>query len=364
MNKLRGASLVAVAALLLASAACSSRVGSTAAPAANSSGSAAPDTAYFNGKTITYDVPAAPGTSSYISAQILAPIVGADLHATVNLVSLPAGNGIAGQNTVNASTPNGLTLGTLNVNTDLQAVITQQQGTNFDITKTTIIAGELRSPSLLVASPSSPFKTLEDAINSPTKFTVIDDSGGSDEQLRVIFGAYAAKAHILSGYADAGSVVQGFLRGDAAVTQQSLADLQGAIEGNKAIPLVLNAPITNSVTDYNLLKTTPSLQDYLTAHEPPTAEGKAAMQALVTQFTNTSANQVVFTAPGTPPAYAAALQAAFEKALQDPTVQQKFVTAGLSPGYISPADTLSHMSDVITNAPAIRSYLSYSYNGS
>jgi tripartite-type tricarboxylate transporter receptor subunit TctC len=355
--------LMLVAGLVAATAACSSHVGSTN-PAAAATGSAAPDLGYYKGKTITYVVPAAPGTSSYISAQILAPVAAAYLHATINLVSVPAGNGIAGQNQVNASRPDGLTLGTLNTNTDLQSVITQQQGTNFDITKTTLIAGELRSPSLIVSAPSSPFKTLEDAINSPTPFTVIDDSGGSDEQLRVIFGAYKAKAKILSGYADAGSVVQGFLRGDAPITQQSLADLQGALEGGKANPLVLNAPITPTTTDYNLLKNTPAIGDFLTSHQPPTTEGQQAMSALVAQFTNDSPNQVVFAAPGTPPAYAGALRAAFQKALQDPTVQQKFTTAGLSPGYVSPQDTLTHMNDVIAGAPDIRTFLKYSYTSS
>jgi tripartite-type tricarboxylate transporter receptor subunit TctC len=354
--------LVLVTGLVAATAACSSHVGSTK-PADAGGASAAPDLAYYNGKTITYDVPAAPGTSSYISAQILAPVAGAFLHATINLVSVPAGNGIAGQNEVNASRADGLTLGTLNTNTDLQAVITQQQGTNFDVTKTTIIAGELRSPSLIVSAPSSPFKTLEDAINSPTQFTVIDDSGGSDEQLRVIFGAYQAKAHILSGYADAGSVVQGFLRGDGPVTQQSLADLQGALEGGKATPLVLNAPITSTTTDYKLLQTTPAIGDFVKAHQPPTANGQKAMDALVAQFTNDSPNQVVFAAPGTPSAYAGALQQAFQHALTDPTVQQKFTAAGLTPGFVSPADTLTHMTDVINGAPAIRTYLKYSYAG-
>lgn len=319
---------------------------------------------YFKGKTITYDVPAAPGTSSYLSAQILAPAAGKILGATINLASIPAGNGIAGQDQVNASQPNGLTLGTLNVNTDLQSVIAQQSGVNFDITKTTIIAGELRSPSLIVAAPGSPYKTFADVIDSKAKFTAIDDSGGSDEQLRVLFGAYQAKAHILSGYSDAGSVVQGFLRGDGPVTQQSFSDLRGAIEGGKALPLLLNAPYPAGAPDYNMLKSVPTVQSFLEQHKPRTAQGQKAVQALADQFTNTSPNQVVFTAPGTPAGVTAALQKAFRQALNEASVQAAFNKAGLTPGYIDPPATLAHIKDVIAGASAIRAYLGYSYNGS
>ena len=349
-------------------AACSTKVGSpgssNATATAASTSSAAPNTSYFKGKTITYDVPAAPGTSSYLSAQILAPVVGKILGATVNLVSIPAGNGIAGQNQVNSSQPNGLTLGTLNVNTDLQSVIQQQSGVNFDITKTTIIAGELRSPSLIVSAPGSPYKTFADAIDSKSTFTAIDDSGGSDEQLRVLFGAYQAKAHLLSGYSDAGSVVQGFLRGDGPITQQSFSDLQGAIDGGKAVPLLLNASYPAGAPDYDKLKNVPTVQSFLDEHKPATADGQKAVQALADQFTNTSPNQVVFAAPGTPADVAAALQQAFKQALNESSVQTAFNKAGLTPGYIDPAATLAHIKDVIAGAPAIRTYLDYSYSGS
>jgi tripartite-type tricarboxylate transporter receptor subunit TctC len=354
---------ISLAAAAVLAAGCSSAVGSPSSTG-NSAGPAAPDVGYFHGKTITYDVPAAPGTSSYLSAQILAPVVGKYLNATVNLVSVPAGNGIAGQNMVSAARPDGLTIGTLNVNIDLQLKLTHQQGVNFDIARATIIAGELRSPSLVVARPDSSFTTLTDALNSKAKFTVIDDSGGSDEQLRVLFGAYGAKAHVLSGYADAGSVVQGFLRGDGAVTQQSLADLQGAISAGKAIPLILNSQVGSTVPDYGKLKNVPTLQSYFEAHKPATPEGQKAMEDLVSQFTNASPNQVVFTAAGTPAAETAALRAAFKHALESPAVRAQFVRAGLTPGYISSAQTMEHIKSAIVNGPALSHFLTYSYNGS
>jgi tripartite-type tricarboxylate transporter receptor subunit TctC len=215
-----------------------------------------------------------------------------------------------------------------------------------------------------VSAPGSPYKTFADAIDSKSTFTAIDDSGGSDEQLRVLFGAYQAKAHILSGYSDAGSVVQGFLRGDGPITQQSFSDLQGAIDGGKAVPLLLNAPYPAGAPDYDKLKNVPTAQSFLDENKPATADGQKAVQALADQFTNTSPNQVVFAAPGTPADVAAALQQAFKQALGEASVQAAFNKAGLTPGYIDPAATLAHIKDVIAGAPAIRKYLDYSYSGS
>src|ERR1700753_3478387 len=141
MRPVRPAGVTAIVALAAGLAACSSGgsssggTGQAGALAAVPQSSAKADVAFYKGKTITWDVPSAPGGSFYTSATVLAPLVGKYLGATVNSVSVPAGATVAGQDQAAAAPNDGLTIGTLNVSADVSNAATKQPGINFDLTQ-------------------------------------------------------------------------------------------------------------------------------------------------------------------------------------------------------------------------------------
>ena len=63
----------------------------SSASGGSTTGSSADGKSFYEGKTITWDVPDPPGTGFYTTATILAPALGKYLNATVNIVSIPAG---------------------------------------------------------------------------------------------------------------------------------------------------------------------------------------------------------------------------------------------------------------------------------
>src|SRR5665213_3433289 len=69
---------------------------------------------YYHGKTVTLVAPDSPGGGFDQWARLLQPALSAYLHASVNVANIPAGNTVAGQDTVAKAAPNGLTVGWLN----------------------------------------------------------------------------------------------------------------------------------------------------------------------------------------------------------------------------------------------------------
>jgi tripartite-type tricarboxylate transporter receptor subunit TctC len=100
-----------------------------------------PDLAYFRGKTITFISPGAPGGSFDASARSIAQEMGTFLDATVNVVDVSQGVTVPGQDEAAGSQPNGLTLGELNVEADIESFVQNSPGINFALKKAAIVGG-------------------------------------------------------------------------------------------------------------------------------------------------------------------------------------------------------------------------------
>jgi tripartite-type tricarboxylate transporter receptor subunit TctC len=341
-------------ALALAATACANSGSSSSGAAAGSGGA---DTAYFAGKTITWIIPQAPGGSFYSSAEIVAPLVGKYLHATVHLESIPTAATITGQNETAAASPDGLTIGTLSIGDDVSNSIQGLPGVNFDLSKAVLIAGEPISPAGFVASTSSPYRTWNEVVNSGSPIKSLALTGEPQENTEIIFGAAGVKGDVLTGYTDSGLQVAGLLRGDGPLAYNSIAIFSGAISGGKARVLLLTGGVPKTSAYYNQLKDVPTIETYFSAHPPKTASAKAAVSALETEFAATSPNQVVFAPPGTPAARALALTDAFKAALTSASAERAFAKATLTPGFISPASSKSVMDKALSAAGELKTFL-------
>ena len=138
-RRIAAVALAAASATLLA--ACSPSSGSGGSTAAGSGGGAG----YFKGKTITLIAPDAPGGSYDSYARLFAPYVGQELGATINVENVNGAGTLQGSNQMAAATPNGLTIGMVNVGGDIASLVEKQPGQSFTMSKWTGSASRCRS---------------------------------------------------------------------------------------------------------------------------------------------------------------------------------------------------------------------------
>jgi tripartite-type tricarboxylate transporter receptor subunit TctC len=343
LRPVRLAGITGTVALAIGLAACSSSgggsggAGQTGALASVPASSAKADLSFYKGQTITWDVPSAPGASFYTSATVLAPLVGKYLGATVNIVSVPAGATVAGQDQAAAAPNDGLTIGTLNVSANVSNAATKQPGINFDMTKVSYIAGLPINPDVFVASPSSKYTSFASLTQGSPSITATDYPGSIDVLEKAMFGAYGIKAKLISGYADVPSQVAGFLRGDAQFAINQVPGYASSIAAGKAVPVLVTAPVTPGSAGYAQLKSVPTIASFVAAHPPTTTAQKNAVAALEALFGATAVNQVFFAPVGTDAGKVAALGQAFKAAEANPATASAFEKANLAVGFMTGA---------------------------
>lgn len=335
----------------------SAKKGSAGATAVTSA-SVAPDLNFYKGKTITWVAPSAPGASFYTSATILGPLVGKYLGATVNIVSVPAGATVAGQDQAAAAPADGLTIGTLNVSANVTNDASKVAGINFDMTTQAYIAGLPINPDVFVASTSSSYKTWDALVQAAPSVKSADYPGSIDILQKGMYSAYGIKAKLITGYPDVPSQVAGFLRGDAELAANQVPGFASSIAAGKAIPILQTAPAQAGSQGYDQLKDVPDIATYAQTNPPKTDQQKASLAAIEALFGVKAVNQVFFAPKGTPAPLVAALTEAFKSAQNDPGAQAAFTKANLTNGYFSPAQATAAINDDVKLESAIAAIVS------
>ncbi|HEX3959226.1 MAG TPA: tripartite tricarboxylate transporter substrate-binding protein [Trebonia sp.] len=340
-----------IAAALLATgiAACGSSGGS----GGSASGTTAADgKSFYDGKTITWDVPDPPGTGFYTTATILAPALGKYLNATVNIVSIPAGGTIAGQDQAAAAPADGLTIGVINASTDVANEATKQPDVNFDMQKEELIAGLPINPEVFVVQPSSPYKAWQDLVAAGGLKSVAVT--GSNEVLeKGIYTGYGINAQLIAGYEAPPDEVAGFLRGDALLGANSVPTFASAVAAGKARALLVTGPVLAGMSGYAQLKSVPTLAKIAQDNPPKTAAQQAAIKAMEALFGQAAVNQVYFCPPGTPASLVSALSAAFKAITSEASVKAAFIKQNLTPGYLSQSQVTAAVKSDLAQEPAI-----------
>lgn len=351
------------AALGLAAAACgssSTHSGTGAATtggsaAGSSSGSATADLSYYKGKTITFIAPDKPGGSFDEWSRLLAPVMGQYLHATVNVENVPPGNTIVGQNQLAASSPDGLTIGWLNVGEDVADTVKGSGGINFSLSKVGIVGAPGFGQMVLVAEPNSPYKTFAQLQKATGQVTSLDVTKGTGDTVeRVLLGAYGINAKIITGYESSKDLAAGFLRGDGQLAEEELAVFQNAIVAGKAVPLWVSEPVPAQNPAYAQMKNVPTLAE-LEQSSPPQGQQQASAIKVLQSITQVA--QVVAAPPGVSAGRLAALQAAMKYAMNQPSVQAQAVKESLVPTFYDAQQTAQALQTDQQDAQSLAPYL-------
>jgi tripartite-type tricarboxylate transporter receptor subunit TctC len=343
-------------AVALAVSACAT--GSAPASASGSpAGSGAADTSFYHGKSVNLIVPSAPGGSIDEWGRLLAPYMSQYLHATVKVVSVPAGNTIVGQNEIASAAPNGLTFGILNVSNDVELTATKTSGLTFNPADLPVIGATPGTASGIFALSNTPYKTFADLQHAGSSVTALTvSSGTNDLVLRTILGAYGINVKYITGYENTADLAAGFLRGDGSVTAESVSSLIDPVQDGKVLPLMVAGTVASDSSIYQEMKTAPTLAEAIKQNPPSSATGVKALTALM----DTLSNGLVVAAPkGTPSGYVAALSAAMKWTMAQPSLKTAAAKQSLSVGFIPGSTAHAGVVGAFENAPALAAFISH-----
>jgi len=318
-----------------------------------------PDFNYYIGKTITFVSPGAPGGSYDGLARILAPAIGSYLHCTVIVEDLSSGGGIAGQNDVAASAPNGLTIGELNPDGDVENFLEGTSALTFSLKKQNYIAGVPAVNIVWMSDPQSEYHSIVQIIKPKGPLHILDVTSGYQDLLdRVLIGAYGIpSSSLISGFNGSPALLAGFINKDGPIANIGLQAVESYIAAGLARPLMLTLPMKPGNLGYAFLHKLhlPTYTTILNEHPPKTAAGRKALKELVD--ISTSAGQIVFTPAGTPMSLNLALTAAMRSALHQTSIKALEDAQGLSTGYISPLQVAKDLNKVLRNSATIAPFL-------
>jgi tripartite-type tricarboxylate transporter receptor subunit TctC len=342
----RGAAVAAVAASVVTLAACQPP-GESASP----SGTSGPS--YFKGKTVTLIAPDAPGGSYDSYARLFAPYVAKQLDATINVENVPTAGTVQGSNQMAAASPNGLTVGMVNVGGDIASLVEKQPGQSFDMSKLSWIGQPAAVPNAIVTQPGSKVSSFAAMLHSPTPVSALDIRNGiGDMLIRVVYGAFGVKYKLVTGFESTSALKQGFIAKDGQTSLEAMSSLYPLISGNEAKPLLVIGPL--ALASYQkALAGVPSLQSELTTVSLP-----AAQKAALTEALNLSDLSDTFAAPaGLPASELTALRNAFTAAAADPALKAQAKKESLPLSWISGASAASQVKTALAQSSAIAPYV-------
>jgi tripartite-type tricarboxylate transporter receptor subunit TctC len=345
--------LAAIVSLVAAACGSSTKSGGSA-PTTSSAGSLSAGMAYYKGKTITLIAPDKPGGGFDNWARTLAPAMAQYLGATINITNIPAGNTIVGQNTLASASPDGLTIGWLNLVEDVSEKAAGVSGITFDPSKLAIIGATAPIPVVVIASPSSPYTSMAALASAPGPVKTLTQTKGSTALIeRVIMSAFGVKTQYIAGYESSADLKAGFTRGDGQVAVDNVSAFGPLITGKAARPLLVTSQVSGTGGLASALTGVPTVSEFAAQHTPA-AGTQQVLNAVMSLYTY----NVTLAAPtGTPANEVAALRAAMQWAMQQTSVQQQAAKLHLVAGYESASDTLNGITTGFAAASQMKPYV-------
>lgn len=258
---------------------------------------------FYKGKTVTYIVSTSPGGGYDTYARLIGKYLGKHLGAKVLIKNLPGAGHIVGTNTLAASKPDGLTIGTFNTGL-IYAQILKRDGVQFDLRAFEWIGKAAAEPRALVLGKESGMKSYEDLAGSakPVKFATSGVGSASYTDTQLIRSALDLNIEVVPGFnGNEGELAM--MRGEIAAQVGSMSSLQSFVDNGYGVFALAIGGKTPGVPQ--------------AAGKATTAKGKSII-ALVQAMSELG--RLTAAPAGTPADRMAELRAAYEKALTDPAL--------------------------------------------
>lgn len=158
--------------------------------------------AFFKEKTVTYIVASAPGGGYDAYARLVADYMQKHLPGSTFIVkNVPGAGHMVGANTIYASKPDGLTIGSFNTGLIYNQII-KQSGVRFDLVKMTWIGKASTDPRVLVMAQQTPISTFAEflAHKSTLNFATSGIGGANYVEVTMMTSAMKWPVKLLHGY--------------------------------------------------------------------------------------------------------------------------------------------------------------------
>jgi tripartite-type tricarboxylate transporter receptor subunit TctC len=262
---------------------------------------------FFKGKTVTYIVATAPGGGFDLYGRLVAEGMQKYLPGSTFVVkNVPGAGHLIGANTIYASKPDGLTIGTFSTGLIYNQLV-KLDGVHFDLEKMSWIGKAASDPRVLTLGVQVPITTFKGLQESKQTLNFATSGIGSAAYVETVMLANALKlpAKILTGY-------QG--------TDDQLAIRRGEMQGSISSRSSWEPFVKNGYGRF-IAQIGGNQQDLPQLSTLVTDPGAKALIALVQSQGDIS--RLTAAPPGIPQDRLDALRAAYRKTMEDPEMQAK-----------------------------------------
>jgi tripartite-type tricarboxylate transporter receptor subunit TctC len=176
--------------------------GDTPAQGDAAAGPLEPDLSLYDGRTLTYIVSTGPGGNYDAYGRLIGRYLQKYLPGSRVIVrNVPGAGHIVGANTLYASRPDGLTIGTFNTGL-IYTQLLEREGVNFDLSKMEWIGSAAHDIRVLILPTNSPFKSFAEYKASGDLFRVAAAGVGSAayNDTRIVAEALHLNVEIIPGF--------------------------------------------------------------------------------------------------------------------------------------------------------------------
>ena len=263
---------------------------------------------FFKGKTVTYIVSTSPGGGYDLYGRLVAEFMQRYLPGSTFVVkNLPGAGHLVGTNTIYASRPDGLTIGTFNTGLIYNQLI-GLDGVKFDLNKMSWIGKAASDPRVFTMHPDLPIKTFKDLQEykgEPINFATAGVGSAAYVETVMLAKALKLPAKIVTGYNG---------------TDDSLAMRRGEVKGSIASRSSWEQFVKNGYGRFivQIGGTQKDLPQLASQVSDPSAKALIALVQSQGDISRLTAGP-----PDIPADRLAALREAYKKAMQDPELQAK-----------------------------------------
>jgi tripartite-type tricarboxylate transporter receptor subunit TctC len=262
---------------------------------------------FYKGKTVSYIVSTAPGGGYDLYGRLIAEYMQKYLPGSTFIVkNVPGAGHMIGTNTIYASKPDGLTIGTFNTGLIYNQLL-QTDGVKFDLTKMSWIGKAASEPRVFVIGAQQPIKNWQDLVNQkePVNFATSGIGSSNYVEINSLTNLLKLPVKVLTGY-NGNDDQLAMRRGETAGGMGSRSSFEQFVKNGYGRFI---AQIGGKETDV------PQLKDLI-----KDANGLSLVALIQSQG---DIARLTAGPPGIPPDRLEALRGAYKKALEDKELQAK-----------------------------------------
>ncbi len=267
---------------------------------------------FYNGKTVTYIVSTAAGGGYDLYGRLVAEYMQKYLPGSTFVVkNVPGAGHLVGTNTIYASKPDGLTIGTFNTGLIYNQLIAIE-GVKFDLNKMSWIGKAASEPRIVVVSKESQITSFKQLVEmkQPVNFSTAGVGSAAYVETTVLLNVLKLPIKILSGY-NGNDDQLAMRRGEILGTIASRSSWQQFVDNGYGRFIAQIGGAQKDIPQLSTLVTDPTAKAFIALVE---SQGDLA--------------RLTAGPPGIPEDRLAALRDAYRKAMADPELQEKAVKGG------------------------------------